>query len=73
MILNNKGGQMYKVSEIHPPKFPDIINIYRLILDDDAVPGKVTVSIHPCHKCVMADGTEKQVFRLSLGDEIIIY
>ena len=64
---------MCKVLEIHPPKFPDIINIYHLILDDDAVPGKVTVSIPSYHKCVMRDGTEKQVFRLSLGDEIIMY
>jgi len=64
---------MYKVLEICPPKFPDIINTYRLVLDNDVVPGKQTVSIHPYHKCVMVDGTEKQVFKLKLGDEIIMY
>jgi len=64
---------MYKVLEVNAPKFPDIINIYKLVLDNDAVPGKQTVSIHPYHKCVMADGTEKQVFKLRVGDEIIMY
>ena len=64
---------MYKVLKIIPPKFPDIINTYRVVLDNDAAPGEHTVSIHPYHKCVMADGTEKQVFRLRIGDEIIMY
>lgn len=64
---------MYKVLEVNPPKFPDIINTYKLVLDNDVVPGKHTVSIHPFHKCVMADGTEKQVYKLRVGDEIIMY
>ena len=64
---------MYKVLEVTRPKFPDIINIYKLVLDDDVAPGEHTVSIHPFHKCVMADGTEKKVYKLRVGDEIIMY
>ncbi len=64
---------MYKVLEIHAPKFPDIINYYKLALNNDAAPGIHSVNIHPYHKCVMADGTEKAVFMLKVGDEIIMY
>ena len=64
---------MYKVLEVGPPRFPDIFRVYKLVLDNDAAPGKHTVSIIPTHKCVMADGTEKQVDELKPGDEILMY
>jgi len=64
---------MYKVLEVNPPKFPEISKAYKLILDNDAASGRHTVIIGPVHKCVMADGTEKQVKELKPGDEIIMY